>query len=93
MAGRQKTYKVEVIEKLRAFLDMVPEKPKSEQEMNAGAALVSLKAQIKSMQAKGYSLEEIVAMFKENGVDAGISTLKNAIKKPRPKKQTAEENK
>lgn len=93
MAGKQKTYKVELVEKLKSILEAVPEKPKSEKEMSTSAALASLKSQIKSLQAKGYTLEEIVAIFKENGVDAGISTLKNAVKKPRPKKQTSEENK
>jgi hypothetical protein len=90
MAGIRKTYKVETIEKLRSFLDNVPEKPKSEKELNASAALSSLKGQIRSLQAKGYSLEEIVVMLKDGGMDAGISALKNAIKKPRQKKPSME---
>uniref|UniRef100_UPI0039F73D03 hypothetical protein n=1 Tax=Sulfuriferula sp. GW6 TaxID=3345112 RepID=UPI0039F73D03 len=90
MAGKKKTFKLETIEKLGAFLDTLPEKPKQEKEKTASEVIGLLKTRIKSLQTKGYTLEEIIELFRKYEVDIGLSALKNAIKKPRQKKIIAD---
>lgn len=48
-------------------------------------AFLALKPAISEMQKKGYSLIEILQLLKESGVDAGMTTLKAVVSKPRKK--------
>lgn len=49
-------------------------------------AFLSLKPAISDMQKKGYSLNEILDLLKESGIDVGLTTLKTAVSKPRKKR-------
>jgi hypothetical protein len=80
MAGKAKQFTVESRDKLASMMAALPEKPKAEKGLAAKEIIASLKADIKAAQAKGYTIEEIVQMFKKGGVDIGLTTLKTALK-------------
>lgn len=85
MAGKPKQFTVESRDKVASILTALPEKPKAERGLAAKEVVASLKADIRAAQVKGYTIEEIVKLFKDGGVDIGLTTLKAAIKQPRKK--------
>lgn len=91
MAGKKKTFNVATRDNAAAMLAALPEKPAAEKEMTSKELIDSLKAQIKEAQANGYTLEEIVGLLKNAGVEIGLTTLKNAIRSGarKPKKPSA----
>lgn len=90
MAGRQKTFSPEVKQKIEDVLDNLPEKPKAERPVTTRELVAELKAKIRAAQAKGYTLEEIVEMFKKNGAQISLSTVKTALRTPRRPAKTAQ---
>lgn len=91
MAGRKKTFNAELRDNAAAMLSALPEKPAAAKEMTSKELLDSLKTQIKEAQSSGYTLDEIVVVLKNSGVEIGLTTLKNAIRSGarKPKKQSA----
>ena len=87
MAGKAKHFTVESRDKIASMMAALPEKPKPEKGLVAKEVVASLKAHIKAARDKGYSIEEIIDLFKTGGVDIGLTTLKTALKPP--KKKTA----
>lgn len=92
MAGKPKQFTVESRDKVATILTALPEKPKAERGLAAKEVVASLKADIRAAQAKGYTIEEIVKLFKDGGVDIGLTTLKAALKQPKKKTATAVED-
>lgn len=92
MAGKPKQFTVESRDKVASILTALPEKPKAERGLAAKEVVASLKADIRAAQAKGYTIEEIVKLFKDGGVDIGLTTLKAAIKQPKKKAAASAED-
>lgn len=90
MAGRMKTFSPEVKQKIEDVLDNLPEKPKAERPVSTKELVAELKTKIRAAQAKGYTLEEIVDMFKKNGAQISLSTVKTALRTPRRPAKTAQ---
>jgi len=80
MAGKQRTFDKETRIKIEGVLDNLPEKPKAERALTTKELVSELKAKIKAAQAKGYTLEEIVELFKQNGAQISLSTVKESLK-------------
>ncbi len=80
MAGKQRTFDKDTRIKIEGVLDNLPEKPKAERALTTKELVGELKAKIKAAQAKGYTLEEIVELFKQNGAQISLSTVKSALK-------------
>lgn len=80
MAGKQRTFDKETRIKIEGVLDNLPEKPKAERALTTKELVGELKAKIKAAQAKGYTLEEIVELFKQNGAQISLSTVKASLK-------------
>lgn len=80
MAGKQRTFDKETRIKIEGVLDNLPEKPKAERALTTRELVSELKAKIKAAQAKGYTLEEIVELFKQNGAQISLSTVKASLK-------------
>jgi transcriptional regulator len=80
MAGKQRTFDKETRIKIEGVLDNLPEKPKAERALTTKELVSELKAKIKVAQAKGYTLEEIVELFKQNGAQISLSTVKASLK-------------
>ena len=89
MAGRQKTFSPEVKQNIEDVLDNLPEKPKAERPVTTRELVADLKVKIRAAQAKGYTLEEIVDMFKNNGAQISLSTVKTALRTPQRPAKTA----
>ena len=87
MTGKAKHFTVEARDKIASMMAALPEKPKPEKGLVAKEVVASLKAHIKAARDKGYTIEEIIELFKQGGVDIGLTTLKTALKPP--KKKTA----
>lgn len=80
MAGKQRTFDKETRIKIEGVLDNLPEKPKAERSLTTKELVSELKGKIKAAQAKGYTLEEIVELFKQNGAQISLSTVKASLK-------------
>lgn len=80
MAGKQRTFDKEIRIKIEGVLDNLPEKPKAERALTTKELVSELKAKIKAAQSKGYTLQEIVELFKQNGAQISLSTVKDALK-------------
>lgn len=79
MAGKQRTFSPEIREKISTALDQLPEKPKEEREQTTTELVAALKLKIKAAQAKGYTLTEIVDLFKQSGAKISLSTVKASL--------------
>lgn len=79
MAGKQRTFAPEIREKISTALDKLPEKPKEAREQTTTELVNALKVKIKAAQAKGYTLNEIVDLFKESGANISLSTVKASL--------------
>ncbi|MFI8377082.1 hypothetical protein ACIGCH_23750 [Pseudomonas helleri] len=79
MAGKQRTFAPEIREKISTALDQLPEKPKEAREQTTTELVGSLKAKIKAAQVKGYTLTEIVELFKQSGAKVSLSTVKASL--------------
>ncbi|WP_051862140.1 hypothetical protein [Ferrovum myxofaciens] len=89
MAGKQKTFTMKARDDVASIIASLPEKPKADKGLAAKDIITSLKAEIRTAQEKGYTIEEIVQSFKQGGVDIGLTTLKAAMRqstKKRPEK-------
>lgn len=80
MAGTKRTFDKETRIKIEGVLDNLPEKPKAERALTTKELLSELKGKIKAAQSKGYTLQEIVELFKQNGAQISLSTVKDALK-------------
>lgn len=80
MAGKQRTFDKETRIKIEGILDNLPEKPKAERALTTKELVSELKGKIKAAQAKGYTLEEVVDLFKKNGAQISLSTIKASLK-------------
>lgn len=80
MAGKQKTYDQETRKKIEATLDNLPEKPKSERPLTTKELVAELRTKIRAAQAKGYTLDEIVEIFRHAGAQISLSSVKNALR-------------
>ena len=85
MAGKQKTFTQEVRQKIEATLDNLPEKPKAERPLTTKELVTELRGKIRAAQAKGYTLEEIVDLFKSDGAQISLSSVKSALKGSSPR--------
>ena len=85
MAGKQKTFDQETRQKIEATLDNLPEKPKSERPLTTKELVTELRTKIRAAQAKGYTLEEIVELFKREGAQISLSSVKSALKGSSPR--------
>lgn len=88
MAGKQKTFDKETRQKIEATLDNLPEKPKSERPLTTKELVTELRTKIRAAQAKGYTLEEIVELFKREGAQISLSSVKSALKGSSPRSRT-----
>ena len=88
MAGKQKTFDQETRHKIEATLDNLPEKPKSERPLTTKELVTELRTKIRAAQAKGYTLEEIVELFKREGAQISLSSVKSALKGSSPRSRT-----
>ena len=88
MAGKQKTFDQETRQKIEATLDSLPEKPKSERPLTTKELVTELRTKIRAAQAKGYTLEEIVELFKREGAQISLSSVKSALKGSSPRSRT-----
>ena len=88
MAGKQKTLDQETRQKIEATLDNLPEKPKSERPLTTKELVTELRTKIRAAQAKGYTLEEIVELFKREGAQISLSSVKSALKGSSPRSRT-----
>ena len=88
MAGKQKTFDQETRQKIEATLDNLPEKPKSERPLTTKELVTELRTKIRAAQAKGYTLEEIVELFKREGAQISLSSVKSALKGSSPRSRT-----
>ena len=88
MAGKQKTFTQEVRQKIEATLDNLPEKPKAERPLTTKELVTELRGKIRAAQAKGYTLEEIVDLFKSDGAQISLSSVKSALKGSSPRSRT-----
>ena len=88
MAGKQKTFDHETRPKIEATLDNLPEKPKSERPLTTKELVTELRTKIRAAQAKGYTLEEIVELFKREGAQISLSSVKSALKGSSPRSRT-----
>lgn len=80
MAGKQKAFDQETRQKIESTLDNLPEKPKSERPLTTQQLVAELRPKIKAAQAKGYTLEEIVDLFKQSGAQISLSSVKSALR-------------
>ena len=88
MAGKQKTFDQETRQKIEVTLDNLPEKPKSERPLSTKELVTELRAKIRAAQAKGYTLEEVVEMFRQAGAQISLSSVKSALKGSSPRRAT-----
>ena len=88
MAGKQKTFDQETRQKIEATLDNLPEKPKSERPLTTKELETERRTKIRAAQAKGYTLEEIVELFKREGAQISLSSVKSALKGSSPRSRT-----
>lgn len=89
--------------KIKNFATILREKPENQaldREMNKMEAVTLLKGEIEEMLQKGYSLEDISRLAKENDIDLQSQTLKSYFnkikdktKKPRAKSVAKAEKK
>ena len=79
MAGKQKTFDQETRQKIEATLDNLPEKPKSERPLTTKELVTELRTKIRAAQAKGYTLEEIIELFKREGAQISLSSVKRGL--------------
>lgn len=80
MAGTKRTFDKDIRIKIEGVLDNLPEKPKAERNLTTKELVSELKGKIKAAQSKGYTLQEIVELFKQNGAQISLSTVKDALK-------------
>ncbi|UUA75269.1 hypothetical protein [Cellvibrio sp. QJXJ] len=80
MAGTKRTFDKDIRIKIEGVLDNLPEKPKAERTLTTKELVSELKGKIKAAQSKGYTLQEIVELFKQNGAQISLSTVKDALK-------------
>lgn len=80
MAGKQRTYTAEQRDKVATALSALPEKPAAERQQTTAELLQALKPQIRAAQEKGYTLDEVADLLKNNGITISLSTLKSAYK-------------
>ncbi len=80
MAGKQRTYTQEQIDKAASILSNLPEKPAAERPKTTAETLESLKPIIKEATAKGYTLDEIAQLLKNAEITVSLSTIKAAVK-------------
>ena len=80
MAGKQRKYTAEERNKIADALSALPEKPAAERPQTTTELLQALKPKIKEAQDKGYTLDEVTELLKNNGISISLSTLKAAYK-------------
>lgn len=88
MAGKQKTFDQQTRQKIEATLDNLPEKPKNERPLTTKELVTELRTKIRAAQCKGYTLEEIVELFKNTGAQVSLSSVKSALKLSSPRSRT-----
>lgn len=80
MAGKQRTYTAEQREMAATALSALPDKPAAERPQTTAELLQSLKPQLKEAKDKGYTLDELAEILKNNGITISLSTLKSSFK-------------
>ncbi|HMY90778.1 MAG TPA: hypothetical protein PLM85_09020 [Nitrosomonas sp.] len=80
MAGKQRTYTAEQREIAATALSALPDKPAAERPQTTAELLQALKPQIRTAQEKGYTLDEVAELLKNNGISISLSTLKSSFK-------------
>jgi methionine synthase II (cobalamin-independent) len=79
-------YTVEMIEKLSAEMKAMPEVDKSKQEKTKPEAVKMLSSEIKELQRRGYTLEQIAETMTKGGIDITTGTLKAYIQRAKGKR-------
>lgn len=87
MGRSARTYSAATVEQVIKALEAAQPKPKKEAEITTKDAVITLKPAIKAMQQKGYSLNEILAVIRESGMDIGLTAIKSAIAKPKRRRE------
>ena len=83
----RKLYKMELSDKLAKVLDEMPAKPKSERDVTATEVLQKIEKNIRAMQKKNYTFEEIAAVLSGNELPVSVATIKSALaRSPNAKK-------
>lgn len=80
MAGKQRTYTAEQREMAETALSALPEKPVAERPQTTAELLHSLKPKLKEAKDKGYTLDELAEILRNNGITISLSTLKSSLK-------------
>jgi hypothetical protein len=88
MAGKQRKYTADQRDKVANALSALPEKPAAERPQTTAELLQALKPQIKAAQEKGYTLDEVAELLKNNGISIRLSTLKSSFKPAKKKRKT-----
>lgn len=78
-AGPTKKWTAKEADELIAMLRKMPEKPPEERPISKQQVVRLAAPEIRTMQAKGYTLVEIAELFTSRGFDITTPTLKNLL--------------
>lgn len=88
-----KTYKADHLEAVAVKLRAMPQIEKKPKDHNKQEAIKILAREIKSMQNRGYTLDQIGQTLRGEGIAVTTPTLKSYLQRTRPaKKQEAKSN-
>ena len=84
-----KTYKADHLEAVAAKLRAMPQVEKKPKDHNKQEAIKILAREIKAMQTRGYSLEQIGETLRGEGIAVTTPTLKSYLQRTKPVKKAA----
>ena len=84
-----RTYKADHLETVAAKLRAMPQVEKKPKDHNKQEAIKVIAREIKAMQARGYSLDQIGETLRGEGIAVTTPTLKSYLQRTKPVKKTA----
>lgn len=82
-------YSVDTIEKLKESLREKESQPVKKQQLSKLEAVKMLAGEIKELQKRGYTLEQVCEFLREGGIDISTPTLRNYLQRAKEKKRAA----
>lgn len=81
-------YSVDTIEKLKESLKEKESQPVKKQQLSKLEAVKMLAGEIKELQKRGYTLEQVCEFLREGGIDISTPTLRNYLQRAKEKKRS-----
>ena len=89
----RRVYSQTQVQQIAERLSAMKAQPKPERSLTASGAIALMIEEIKALQGRGYTIAEIADLLRQNDLPVSAATLKSAIARAQPARQSKPRNK